>query len=53
MSAITYSLFGHKHSRVKWYRSAEGLMLAANVTKYFDGICGHVIRMIDGLKLDS
>ena len=35
MNATMYSLFGHKHIRVKWDRSDEGLMLASNLIKYF------------------
>ena len=53
MSTMTRSMFSHKHSRVKWHGSAKGLMLAANLKKYFVRIGGHVIGMIDGFKLES
>ena len=53
MNYITHSLSDHKHKRVKWDVSNEGLMLVANLTRYFVGIGGHVIGRIDGLKLES
>ena len=53
MNAIVNALFGHKYSRVKWDRSKEGLGFASNLTKYFVGLGGHVIAMIDGLKLET
>ena len=53
MNAITHPLFSHKLSRVKWDRSDGFLMLAANLTEDFVGLGSCVIRMIDGLKLDS
>jgi len=46
-------LFDHKYSRVKWDRSKEGLGFASNLTKDFVGLGGHVIAMIDGLKLET
>ena len=53
MSSIMHSFLSFKHSRVKWDRSAEFLILASNLTKDFVIIGGHVVVMIDGLKLES
>ena len=53
MSAVKHSLFDCKHSRVKWDRCNEGLMLAENLTKDFVRIGGYAIGMIDRLKLES
>ena len=52
MTEVAHSLFVHKLRIFKWDRSDEGLMLAANLTKDFVVLCGHVIGMIDGLKLE-
>ena len=53
ISILSHSLFYHRLSRVKWDRSDEFLMLEANLAKDFAGIGGHVIGIIDVLKLES
>ena len=45
--------FSHKIIRVKWDRSNEGLILAANLKNVFVVIGVHVIEIIDGFKIES
>ena len=52
MSTAIRSLFGYDNSRVKLETRVEVLMLVANLTKYLVGIIGHLIGIIDGLKLE-
>ena len=53
VNEIAQPLLSHKLIRVKWDRSDEFLILAANLTEDFVGLGSFMITMIDGLKLES